>query len=86
MTKMNKISAGVHPAALMYADEVATGKLSRREFLVRTTALGVTATAAYGLLGMRFRVESQGGVLTVTSTPGNGTQIQATLTRPTAPV
>ncbi|PTE13870.1 diguanylate cyclase [Fuscovulum blasticum DSM 2131] len=36
----------------MYADEVREGKLSRREFLTRTTALGVSATAAYGLLGM----------------------------------
>ena len=34
---------------------------------------------AYGLLGMRFRVEAEGGHLTVTSTPGNGTQILATL-------
>ncbi len=42
----------VHPAALMYADEVRAGKLSRREFLTRATALGVTATAAYGLLGL----------------------------------
>ena len=41
----------VHPAAQMYAREVAAGKLSRREFLTRTTALGVSAAAAYGLLG-----------------------------------
>ncbi|MEO8529862.1 MAG: ABC transporter substrate-binding protein [Deltaproteobacteria bacterium] len=44
--------AAVHPAATMYAEEVAADKLSRREFLTRTTALGVSATAAYGLLGM----------------------------------
>lgn len=42
----------LHPAAIMYADEVAAGKLSRREFLTRTTALGVSAVAAYGLLGL----------------------------------
>jgi peptide/nickel transport system substrate-binding protein len=42
----------VHPAARMYADEVAAGKLSRREFLTRATALGVSATAAYGLIGL----------------------------------
>lgn len=42
----------VHPAAEMYAQEVRDGLLDRREFLARTTALGVTATAAYGLLGM----------------------------------
>ena len=52
MTKMTKIAAPLHPAALMHAQEVRAGKLSRREFLVRTTALGVTATAAYGLLGL----------------------------------
>ncbi|AWD20784.1 ABC transporter substrate-binding protein [Fuscovulum blasticum] len=45
-------AAPLHPAAMMYADEVREGKLSRREFLTRTTALGVSATAAYGLLGM----------------------------------
>lgn len=46
------IGETLHPAAEMYAREVREGKLSRREFLVRTTALGVTATAAYGLLGL----------------------------------
>lgn len=42
----------LHPAAQMYADEVRSGALSRREFLTRTTALGVSAVAAYGLLGV----------------------------------
>ncbi|WP_137700591.1 ABC transporter substrate-binding protein [Marimonas lutisalis] len=42
----------VHKAALMYADEFKAGKLSRREFLARTTALGVTASAAYALGGL----------------------------------
>jgi peptide/nickel transport system substrate-binding protein len=42
----------VHVAARMYAEEVATGKLSRREFLARSTALGVSAAAAYGLIGL----------------------------------
>jgi len=36
----------------MYAEEVAAGKLSRREFLTRSSALGVSAVAAYGLLGL----------------------------------
>jgi peptide/nickel transport system substrate-binding protein len=35
----------------MYAAEVRAGLLSRREFLTRTTALGVSAAAAYGLIG-----------------------------------
>ncbi|SLN44358.1 Periplasmic oligopeptide-binding protein precursor [Pseudoruegeria aquimaris] len=42
----------IHPAVHMHAQEVAAGKLSRREFLTRATALGVTATTAYGLMGM----------------------------------
>jgi signal transduction histidine kinase len=41
--------------------------------------------AAYGLLGMRVRVEAEGGVLNVTSAPGNGTQILATLKLPATP-
>ena len=41
----------VHPAALMHADEHRDGKISRREFLTRATALGLTSTAAYGLIG-----------------------------------
>lgn len=41
-----------HPAVQMHAEEVLRGALSRREFLSRATALGVTATAAYGFLGL----------------------------------
>ncbi len=42
----------MHPAAKSYAQEVTAGTLSRREFLTRATALGVSAVAAYGLIGM----------------------------------
>jgi signal transduction histidine kinase len=35
--------------------------------------------SAYGLVGMRFRVEAEGGALTVVSTPGQGTLIQVRL-------
>ena len=38
-----------------------------------------SAHSAYGLLGMRFRVEAEQGLLRVTSSPGQGTSIQATL-------
>ena len=41
----------LHPAVRMYATEVADGKLSRREFISRATMLGVSSTAAYGLIG-----------------------------------
>ncbi|MGB8812985.1 MAG: ABC transporter substrate-binding protein [Paracoccaceae bacterium] len=49
----------LHPAALAYSDEVRAGTMSRREFLTRSTALGVSAVAAYGLLGMAAPVEAQ---------------------------
>mmetsp|Transcript_3723 Transcript_3723/g.6884 ORF Transcript_3723/g.6884 Transcript_3723/m.6884 type:complete len:551 (-) Transcript_3723:452-2104(-) len=42
-----------HPVAEMYAAEHKAGKLDRREFLVRSTALGVTAAAAYSMIGAR---------------------------------
>lgn len=51
MTLKTTTSNKVHPAADMYAKEFSEGKLSRREFLTRSTALGVSATAAYGLIG-----------------------------------
>ena len=46
----------VHPAALLYAREVRAGTLSRREFLTRTTALGVASATAYGLIGLEAPV------------------------------
>ena len=51
MNDMTRIDA-LHPGALMHLAEVKAGELSRREFLTRTTALGVSTVAAYGLLGM----------------------------------
>jgi peptide/nickel transport system substrate-binding protein len=59
----------LHPAAQMYATEYADGKLSRREFLTRTTALGVSAAAAYGLIGLPTPAQAQdakvGGMIRV---------------------
>ncbi len=58
---------GIHPAAQMHADEVRAGKLSRREFMSRATALGVTAAGAYNLLGLAAPAMAQeakvGGIL-----------------------
>ncbi len=54
-----KTGAELHPAAQMYATEHADGKLSRREFLTRTTALGVSAAAAYGLIGLPAPAQAQ---------------------------
>ncbi len=59
MTDTKSNAAQMHPAARMYADEVAAGKLSRREFLTRTTALGVSAVAAYGLIGLEAPARAQ---------------------------
>lgn len=47
-----------HPAVSMHAEEVANGTLDRREFLTRATALGVTASAAYGLIGLSQPVQA----------------------------
>lgn len=65
---MQKSTAtALHPAASGYADEVRAGTMSRREFLTRTTALGVSAAAAYGLLGLAAPARAQdaptGGIL-----------------------
>lgn len=37
------------------------------------------AKSAFGLLGMRFRVEAEGGKLTLVSSPGRGTQVVVSL-------
>ncbi len=42
----------VHWAARMHAREYQENKLSRREFIARATALGVTAPAAYAMIGL----------------------------------
>ena len=60
----------VHPAAYMYAEEHKAGKLSRREFMARTTALGLTSAAAYGLIGMNAPAQAaahaqQGGTMRI---------------------
>jgi signal transduction histidine kinase len=39
----------------------------------------VQSSSAHGLLGMRYRVESEGGTVTVDSAPGRGTRIAVTL-------
>jgi peptide/nickel transport system substrate-binding protein len=58
MTKITPI-VGLHPAAEMYAAEYSAGQLSRREFLSRTTAMGVSAIAAYNLIGLATPASAQ---------------------------
>jgi signal transduction histidine kinase len=57
------------------------------EVSVRDDGVGFDATAprssAYGLMGMRFRVEAEGGTLTVTSDVGQGTLIHVRLPQST---
>ncbi len=53
MTHPTTTGQRVHPAAKMYAEEYKAGQLSRREFLVRSTALGMSAAAAYALIGVK---------------------------------
>lgn len=46
----------------------------------------VASRSAYGLVGMRFRVEAEGGTLAVVSGPGQGTRIEAKLPKLTSAV
>ncbi|MBP1804244.1 ABC transporter substrate-binding protein [Rubellimicrobium aerolatum] len=59
MTPRRPSARAPHPAALMHAGEVRAGRLSRREFLTRATALGVASGAAYGLLGLEAPAGAQ---------------------------
>lgn len=70
MSYLKHDESAVHPAAEMYAKECREGKLSRREFLARSTALGVSAAAAYGLIGAQQPAQAaahaqQGGTLRI---------------------
>jgi signal transduction histidine kinase len=55
----------------------------RVEVSVRDDGVGFDTTAApastYGLMGMRFRVEAEGGTIALQSAPGQGTCVQAWL-------
>jgi peptide/nickel transport system substrate-binding protein len=53
------ITPRLHPAAGMYAAEFKAGLLSRREFLTRTTALGVATATAYSLGGLGSPAKAQ---------------------------
>ena len=70
MTQSTLTGKPVHKAALMYAEEFKAGKLSRREFLARTTSFGVTVAGAYALGGLAAPAHAQatpkeGGTLRV---------------------
>jgi len=48
----------MHPEATTCASDCKAGKIDRREFLARTTALGLSAAAAYGLIGVASPVQA----------------------------
>lgn len=62
MTHENTTGKPIHTAANMYAKEFRSGKLSRREFLARSTALGLSSVAAYGLIGLDAPVKAAGHI------------------------
>ncbi len=49
----NKNGSYIHPLAKMFAKEYKSGFMSRREFMSRATAVGVSATMAYSLIGSK---------------------------------
>ena len=61
-------SGQLHPAATLHANEFRNGHIDRREFLARTTMLGVATGTAYALGGLRAPAHAaanvrQGGTL-----------------------
>ncbi|WP_406644451.1 ABC transporter substrate-binding protein [Aliisedimentitalea scapharcae] len=60
MTKETINGKPIHWAAKMHAQEVMDGKLDRREFLARATALGVAVPAAYSMIGLSSPVHAEG--------------------------
>jgi signal transduction histidine kinase len=75
------------------ATQVWLGLSSRNgwvEVSVRDDGIGfdpaLMPMSAYGLLGMRFRVEAEGGTLELASKPGHGTCIKARLPAATTTV
>jgi len=75
MKDLNHGETGVHPVAEMYAREVADGKLDRREFLTRATALGLAVPTAYGLLGLTAP-EAQASTDDMTPSMGGSIRMQ----------
>lgn len=70
MTNKTLTGKPMHAAVDVYVKDEKAGKISRREFISRTTALGVTSAGAYGLLGLNQPAAAaghiqQGGTLRV---------------------
>jgi signal transduction histidine kinase len=77
---LTNITKHAHAAHVWVTLAIADGQV---EVSVRDDGAGfdlqIQPKSAYGLVGMRFRVEAEGGALIVTSTPGQGTHIRMRL-------
>ena len=69
MSKLTVNGQPLHPAVEMYKSEFLEGKLSRREFFARASALGASTAALYSMAGLVAPVASaapsQGGTLRI---------------------
>ncbi|MGB0411077.1 MAG: ABC transporter substrate-binding protein [Pikeienuella sp.] len=70
MDKSTITGAPMHKAVEMYAEDHKAGKLDRREFLARASALGATTAAAYAMIGASTPAvagghKKKGGVLRI---------------------
>lgn len=78
MTNITKYARARHVWVTLVKDN------GQVEVSVRDDGVGfdtsVQRRSAYGLVGMRYRVEAEGGTLTLVASPGQGTLIQVKLT------
>ena len=78
MTNITKYARARHVWVTLVKDN------GQVEVSVRDDGVGFDASvqrrSAYGLVGMRYRVEAEGGTLTLVASPGQGTLIQVKLT------
>ncbi|HCH23703.1 MAG TPA: diguanylate cyclase [Oceanospirillaceae bacterium] len=69
MSKLTVNGQPLHPAVEMYKSEFLEGKLSRREFFARASALGASTAALYSMAGLVAPVASatasQGGTIRI---------------------
>ncbi|MFQ6547890.1 ABC transporter substrate-binding protein [Aestuariibius sp. 2305UL40-4] len=56
------MTSPIHKGAELYAKEYREGHIDRREFLARSTALGVTATTAYAMIGLESPAKAAGHI------------------------
>jgi signal transduction histidine kinase len=77
-TNIAKHAKAKHVKVTLVAGTDGSAEISVRDDGVGFDA-GVRRASTHGLLGMRYRVEADGGRFTLESTPGGGTLVRATL-------